>query len=151
MSGAQERTAALEELRTVADLVRWGASRFNAAGLCFGHGTDNAVDEALALVLHGLHLDPGLPAELWHARVTAPERARVLELLRRREEDRVPVPYLTGEAWFAGLAFHVDARVLVPRSPIAELIGQGFSPWVDPEAVHRVLELGTGSGCIAVA
>lgn len=145
------RDAAAAELATLADLVRWGASRFRAAGLYFGHGTDNALDEALALVLGALHLEPGLPAELWHARVTAPERARVLELFRRREEDRVPAPYLTGEAWFAGLPFHVDERVLVPRSPMAELVGGHFAPWVDPDAVGRILDIGTGSGCIAVA
>ena len=140
-------------LKTVADFVRFGASRFNEAGLCFAHGTDNAIDEALALVLHALHLParPPLPAELFHARVTSPERAEIVALLHRRIEERVPAAYLVGEAWFAGLRFEIDRRVLVPRSPLAELIEEGFHPWVDGGRVRRVLDLGTGSGCIAVA
>ena len=140
-------------LKTVADFVRFGASRFNEAGLCFAHGTDNAIDEALALVLHALHLParPPLPAELFNARVTRRERAEVVALLHRRIEERVPAAYLTGEAWFAGLRFEIDRRVLVPRSPFAELIEEGFHPWIDGGRVRRVLDLGTGSGCIAVA
>ena len=140
-------------LKTVADFVRFGASRFNEAGLCFAHGTDNAVDEALALVLHALHLParPPLPAELFHARLTRCERAEVVVLLHRRIEERVPAAYLTGEAWFAGLRFEIDRRVLVPRSPLAELIEEGFHPWIDGGRVRRILDLGTGSGCIAVA
>ena len=148
-----ERPSGGKGLRTVADFVRFGASRFNEAGLCFAHGTDDAVDEALALVLHALHLSarPPLPAELFHARLTPGERREVRALLRRRIEDRVPAAYLTGEAWFAGLRFEIDRRVLVPRSPLAELIEGGFHPWVDAGRVRRVLDLGTGSGCIAVA
>ena len=140
-------------LKTVADFVRFGASRFNEAGLCFAHGTDNAVDEALALVLHALHLParPPLPPELFHARLTRRERAEVAALFHRRIEERVPAAYLTGEAWFAGLRFEVDRRVLVPRSPLAELIEEGFHPWIDGGRVRRILDLGTGSGCIAVA
>ena len=140
-------------LRTVADFVRFGASRFNEAGLCFAHGTDTAVDEALVLVLHALHLSarPPLPSELFHARVTSRERAEVVALLHRRIEERVPAAYLVGEAWFAGLRFEVDRRVLVPRSPLAELIEEGFHPWLDDGGVRRILDLGTGSGCIAVA
>ena len=140
-------------LRTVADFVRFGASRFNESGLCFGHGTDNAIDEALVLVLHALHLParPPLPAELFHARLAKRERRAVAALLRRRIEERLPVPYLTGETWFAGLRFEIDRRVLVPRSPLAELIEAGFHPWVDGGRVRRILDLGTGSGCLAVA
>ena len=148
-----ERPFGGKGLRTVADFVRFGASRFNEAGLCFAHGTDNAVDEALALVLHALHLPahPPLPAELFHARLTRRERAEVVALLHRRIEERVPAAYLTGEAWFAGLRFEIDRRVLVPRSPLAEIIEEGFHPWVDGGRVRRILDLGTGSGCIAVA
>ncbi len=148
-----ERPLGGKGLKTVADFVRFGASRFNEAGLCFAHGTDNAVDEALALVLHALHLPahPPLPAELFHARLTRPERAEVVALLHRRIEEGVPAAYLTGEAWFAGLRFEVDRRVLVPRSPLAELIEEGFHPWLDGGRVRRILDLGTGSGCIAVA
>ncbi len=142
---------AAAQLRTVRDFVRWGASRCNEAGLTFGHGTDNAVDEALALVASALHLDLPLPGELWEARLTAAEAHRVTALIRRRIGERLPAAYLTHRAWFAGLEFYVDARVLVPRSPLAELIEQGFEPWLAPERVRSVLDLCTGSGCIAVA
>jgi ribosomal protein L3 glutamine methyltransferase len=140
----------VDELHTVRDFIRWGASRFNEAGLCFGHGTDNAVDEALELVLYGLHLAPGLPAELMHGRLTREERRVAVALIERRVHTRLPAAYLTHRAWFAGLEFYVDERVLVPRSPIAELIEGGFQPWLRAE-VTRILDLGTGSGCIAVA
>jgi ribosomal protein L3 glutamine methyltransferase len=143
--------AAAAELHTLADYIRWGASRFREAGLAFGHGTDNPVDEATALVLHALHLDPQPPAELFAARLTRDEREAVLALFRRRIQERVPVPYLTGEAWFAGLPFQVDRRVLVPRSPMAELVQDGFEPWLGGRYPERILDLCTGSGCIAVA
>lgn len=139
------------ELLTLRDWVRWGASRFNEAGLCFGHGTDNALDEALALVLHALHLDHQLPADYLDARVSRDEAAGILDLLRERVERRVPAAYLIGEARFAGLDFYVDENVLIPRSPIAELIEQGFSPWLDSEHVSSVLDLCCGSGCIGIA
>lgn len=142
---------AAEQLHSLVDFVRWGASRFNEAKLYFGHGTDNAVDEALFLVLHSLHLAPGLAPEMYHARLTAAEKAAVLELFRRRIVERLPVPYLTHEAWFGGMSFYVDERVLVPRSPIAELIEQRFAPWVDEERTEKILDLCTGSGCIAIA
>src|SRR5438132_3918243 len=103
-------------LRTVRDLVRWGASRFAEAGLYFGHGTDNALDEAFHLVLHALKLPPDLPAVYLEAAVTPSERSAVLKLLRTRVRTRKPAAYLIGEIQFAGLPFYVDERVLVPRS-----------------------------------
>ena len=141
----------IAELRTLRDLVRWGASRFNEAGLVFGHGTDNALDEALLLVLHAVHLDHDLPADFLDARLTPVEREVVAALLRRRIDDRIPAPYLTHRARFAGAWYYVDENVLVPRSPIAELVEGQFAPWTAPDAVHRILDLCTGSGCIAIA
>lgn len=141
----------LDELVTALDLVRWGASRFSEADLWFGHGTDNAVDEALTLVMHALHLEPGAPDELLRGKLTRGERKAVLALLKRRVEERIPAPYLTQQAYFAGLRFRVNEHVVVPRSPIAEWIDRGFAPWVKADNVARILDLCTGSGCIAVA
>jgi len=138
-------------LITIQDFVRWGASRFKAAGLFFGHGTDNALDEAAELVLGALDLDHSLPAAFHSCRLTLAERERVAALIERRVRERVPVAYLTGRAWFSGFEFIVDSNVLVPRSPIAELLEVGFDPWVDPARVERVLDLCTGSGCIGIA
>ena len=143
--------AARRELGTAIDLIRFGGSRFAEGGLCFGHGTDNPIDEAAVLVRHALHLDHDVPEALLAARLTSPEIDSVLELLRRRLEERVPAPYLTGRAWFAGLEFVVDQRVLIPRSPLAELIEQRFEPWLEAGRVQRVLDMCTGSGCIAIA
>ncbi len=140
-----------EGLETLRDLVRYAASRFNEAGLVFGHGTDNAIDEAAALALHTLHLPTDLPDLYWGARLTRGEREAFMAVVHRRIEERLPLPYLTHETHFAGLPIYVDRRVLVPRSPLAEWIERGFAPWLDPEQVGEVLELGTGSGCIAIA
>jgi len=148
---ARAADAAVKELRSVADMVRWCASRFNENGLHFGHGTADAVGEALALAQHVLHLPGGLPPELLAARLTRAEREQVAALARERVRSRKPLPYLTGEAWFAGLPFHVDERVLVPRSPLAEWIDRGFEPFLDAGRVTRIVDVGTGSGCIAVA
>jgi ribosomal protein L3 glutamine methyltransferase len=142
---------ATEQLVTVADFIRWGATRFASAGLHFGHGTDNAADESLLLVAHALHLDTPMPPEFFQARLTSSERALVCDLIERRVRDRRPAAYLTGEASFAGMSFLVDERVLVPRSPIAEMIEERFAPWIDPDRVARILDLCAGSGCIGIA
>ena len=139
------------ELSTIIDFIRWGASRFGAAGLTFGHSYDNALDEATQLVLHALHMPHDLSPAYGQAKLTADERAEVFALFRRRIEERKPAAYLTGEAWFAGLSFRCDPRALVPRSPIAELIETGFEPWLGGRHVDRALDLCTGSGCIGIA
>lgn len=141
----------LSELRTIRDFLRYATSRFNQAGLYFGHGTDNAWDEAAALVLHTLHLPHDINPMVMDAHLVEEERVKLIELIRLRVDKRVPLAYLTNEAWFAGLTFYVDDRVLVPRSPIAELIDKQFQPWVRTEHIHNVLDLCTGSGCIAIA
>ena len=140
-----------DKLICMRDWVRWGASHFNEEGLFFGHGTDNALDEALALVLHALHLDHSLPESFLDARLSSEESDRVFELLRQRMETRKPAAYLTHEAFFAGLSFYVNEHVLVPRSPIAELIENGFEPWLQADDDLRILDLCTGSGCIGIA
>jgi ribosomal protein L3 glutamine methyltransferase len=136
---------------TVRELVRLGADRLSGAGLVFGHGTDNALDESASLVLSALGLGANPMPEQLDSPVAADALRRVDRLLELRISTRKPAAYLTREAWFAGMPFYVDERVLVPRSPIAELIEQRFIPWVVPEQVHSVLDLGTGSGCIACA
>ncbi len=146
-----EHNESAQELTTLRDFIRWGATRFSQANLFFGHGTANALDESAALVLHALSLPYDLSSEYYSARVTSDEKQKIIGLLQQRIEQRKPAAYLTREAVFAGLTFYVDERVLVPRSPIAELIQQRFEPWVNPDAIVRVLDLCTGSGCIAIA
>jgi len=145
------REGLIEHLVTVRDYVRFAASRFTEAGLFFGHGTADSLDEAAALVLHALHLPYDLPGGYFEARLTPGERESVLDLIERRIEERRPLAYLTHEALFAGLSFYVDERVLVPRSPIAELIGRRFSPWLEANEAMNILDLCTGGGCIAIA
>jgi len=117
----------------------------------FGHGTDNARDEAAALVFHVMRLSHGASPRALRQRATVAQVQKIDALLEQRIAQRVPLPYLTHEAWFAGLKFYVDERVLIPRSPFAELIERRFSPWIDAKRVQRALDLGTGSGCIALA
>ena len=138
------------ELYTIRDLVRWGMSQFNKEGLCFAHGMPNALDEAVYLCLATLHLPPDLGEHYFDCRLTHNEKRSVLENYRERLNKRIPAAYITNEAWFAGLSFYVDQRVLIPRSPIAELIQQRFVPWIEAESVGSVLDLCTGSGCIAI-
>ncbi|MBU0539596.1 MAG: 50S ribosomal protein L3 N(5)-glutamine methyltransferase [Gammaproteobacteria bacterium] len=139
------------ELQTIRDYLRWGVSEFGRAGLFFGHGTDNAYDEARVLVSHVLNLPFDFEPDLLDARLVMFEREAILGLLKRRIDERVPAAYLTKEAWFGGLSFYVDERVLVPRSPIAELIAQDFEPWLSGTYPQRILDLCTGSGCIGIA
>ena len=139
------------ELQTIRDLVRWGASRFQQAGLTFGHGTDNAWDEAAWLVFATAGLSHDDAASVYASELEADRVEAVRGLARRRIDERLPLAYLVNEAWFCGLCFYVDERVLVPRSPIAELILDRFRPWVFEADVRRVVDLGTGSGCIAIA
>jgi ribosomal protein L3 glutamine methyltransferase len=136
---------------TVGDLIASATRRLKRARVFFGHGTDNARDEAVALVLHVMKLPYDAKVKVLARRVTAAQRERFETLLKRRIGDRVPLPYLTNEAWFAGLPFYVDERVLIPRSAIAELIERRFAPWTSPARVKCVLDMGTGSGCIAMA
>ena len=142
---------AAQNLHTVRDYLRFAVSRFNQAKLFFGHGSSDAYDEAAYLILHTLHLpldrlDPFLDAHL-----TDNERAEVLNILQRRVEHRVPAAYLTHEAFLGDFSFYVDERVIVPRSFIAELLREQLSPWIaEPEAVGSVLDLCTGSGCLAI-
>ncbi len=132
-------------------LVRAAARRMEAAGLHFGHGTDNALDEACWLAGHVLKLAPDFPAETFDQPVAEEDRTRFERLLAERIATRKPLAYLIGEAWFAGLKFRVDETVLVPRSPLAELIVEGFEPWLAEQQLRRAVDVGTGSGCIAVA
>ena len=144
-------TQAQTELSTVRDLLRFAVSRFNEAGLFFGHGSDNAWDEAVYLVLHTLHLPIDNLTPFIDARLTSNERAAVLAVIERRIKARLPAAYLTHEAWLGDFRFYVDERVIVPRSHIAELLREQLNPWVsDPWAIGRVLDLCTGSGCLAI-
>jgi ribosomal protein L3 glutamine methyltransferase len=146
-----DRAHVTSELASIIDFIRYGASRFSAAGLTFGHSHDNPIDEATHLVLASLHLPPDIPPAYGAGKLTAEERTRVLALIERRITERLPVAYLVGETWFAGLKFKSDRRALVPRSPIAELIESGFTPWLDGRHVEYALDLCTGSGCIGIA
>ena len=142
---------AQSSLKTVRDFLRFAISRFNEAQLSFGHGSDNAHDEAAYLILHTLHLPLDTLEPYLDAVLLPHERTQLLEKLHRRVIDREPVAYITHQAWQGDYDFYVDERVLVPRSFIYELLGEPLSPWIEyPELVHRALDLCTGSGCLAI-
>ncbi len=138
-------------LKTIGDIIRWGVNQFEAADLSYGHGTDNAHDETAWLLAHALHYSLPLDDSDLGLRLTDQDRNKVLGLFDSRIKTRKPAAYLTHEAWFAGHSFYVDERVLVPRSPIAEMIEDGFQPWAGMLVIERILDIGAGSGCIAIA
>ncbi|WP_152206714.1 50S ribosomal protein L3 N(5)-glutamine methyltransferase [Marinobacter changyiensis] len=144
-------THPIDELKTVRDFLRYATSRFAASDLFYGHGTDNVWDEAVQLVMRTLHLPLENNTLFLDANLTWDERHRILERLEQRIDQRIPLAYLLGEAWFMGMPFQVDERVLVPRSPLAELIASGIQPWLGDYTVARILDLCTGSGCIGIA
>jgi len=150
LTGDAAVTASPSRLRTLRDYIRWAVSRFQAEELFFGHGTDNAWDEARQLVLGALHLPWEMADSYLDCRLEDDERERLQQLLQRRIEERVPTAYLLGQTWFCGLPFIVDERVLIPRSPIGELIERRFEPWLARQPA-RILDLCTGSGCIGIA
>jgi len=146
-----ENSLNLSEVKSLREMIHFGAAEFEAASLYYGHGTDNALDEAALLAFFALketpdYSDKRLDLDLSKENITA-----INELFQKRIETRQPAAYLTHESWFAGLSFYVNENVLVPRSPIAELIEEQFQPWVVPEKINRILDLCTGSGCIAIA
>ena len=145
---------AIADLHSMLDMVRWAVSRFNDAELFYGHGTDNAWDEAVSLVFYALHLPHTLTSQtgdgVFAARLTKSERSKVAELVLQRVQTRLPLPYITHEAWFCELPFYVDERVLIPRSPFAELIQGKFASHLQDNPT-RILDMCTGGGCIAIA
>jgi ribosomal protein L3 glutamine methyltransferase len=143
-------TRATTDLVTVRDWIRWSATRLGRGELHYGHGTDSPWDDAVALIGGWLRIPPDRLGEMLEARVTAAEGRDLEEAVRRRVEDRVPVPYLTGRAWLAGVEFEVDERVLIPRSPIAFLLEEGLQPWLGDLQPLRILDLCTGSGCLGI-
>ncbi len=146
-----EYVALTQSFKTLLDFFRFGVSQAHAKKICFGHGTDNAWDEMMALVLASVHLPYDADPMILQARVTDEERHLLALQLAKRVEQRIPVPYLMHEALFCGLTFYVDERVLIPRSPLAESIQCQFHPWLLDSQVQHVLDVCTGSGCIAIA
>lgn len=140
----------LDDLHTIQDMMRWTYSHFNASDLYYGHGVDNPWDEAQQLVLNGLYLPMDVPEVMYSSHLTRGEKERIIEMVHQRLGMRKPVAYLTNSAWFCGAEYYVDERVIIPRSPIGELIQQGFTGILRAEP-KRILDLCTGSGCIAIA
>lgn len=147
---SDERYPVINDLITIQDIMRFAYSYFNASDIFYGHSYDNPWDEAVQLTLSALHLPIDTPQELYQSRLTYLEKARIIEMIYQRLGWRKPIAYLTHSAWFAGLEFYVDERVIIPRSPIGELIKQGFTGLLHHEP-KRILDMCTGSGCIAIA
>lgn len=143
--------SALNSLHTVNDFIHFAAKKLQKSQVYFGHGTDNPWDDACYLVLSLLRLPNHKIQKVLSKKLTLEQKYVVWRALKQRVEKKIPVAYLTQKAWFCGLPFYVDARVLIPRSPLAELIDKRFVPWVDPQKVRRILDIGTGSGCIAIS
>ena len=141
----------MENLNTLHQVVDWVEQQLAHAELHYGHGTDNARDEAAWLVLGALGLSFNTAESDLPALLSSPQKQQISNILRQRIESRIPLAYLLRQAWFCGMEFYVDERVLIPRSPVAELIDECFAPWVSPGEVNRILDIGTGSGCIAIA
>lgn len=139
------------ELLSITDFIRYGLTEANRQGLHYGHGTDNPMDDMVALILGTLHLPLDCDPILFQSHLTLEEKRLLIQQIHKRVVERVPVPYLIHQTLFCGLPFYVDERVLIPRSPIGELIQQQFSPWIDPTRVNRILDMCTGSACIAIA
>lgn len=147
----QQLEQASQQLFSIGDFIRWIYSRFVEANLFYGHGTDNPWDEAVALVLQSLQLAYDFPDSMLNLRITSEEKSLLLERMQSRINHRLPLPYLTNKAYFCDKEFYVDERVIIPRSPIAELIENQFQPWIDSSKVKHLLDMCTGSGCIAIA
>jgi ribosomal protein L3 glutamine methyltransferase len=141
----------MENLQTIRDWLRWAVSRFNDSGLFFGHGCDNAFDEAAWIILNTLHLPPDRLDTFLDARLTERERQSVSNILQQRISRRIPAAYLMHEAWLGDFRFYVDERVIVPRSYFSTLLAEQLTPWVlDPDGIQSALDLCTGSGCLAI-
>jgi ribosomal protein L3 glutamine methyltransferase len=145
------KDALYDSFDTITDFIRFGASLFKQSDLFYGHGNSTALDESAYLVLHTLNLELDTHAAYFASKLTENEKTAVINILFRRVKEKIPAAYLTHESWFAGLPFYVDERVLIPRSPIAELIQNQYHPWVDADNVGQILDLCTGSACIAIA
>ena len=140
----------MENLRTVQDYIRWTSSQLSQSDIFLGHGTDNPIDEAKQLILATLGLSLFIPPEFYAANLTSDEKQQLNEIINKRINDRLPTPYLTNQAWFCSHSFYVDERVLIPRSPIGELINNQFKDIISSEP-KNILDLCTGSGCIGIA
>ncbi|MFT6733407.1 MAG: ribosomal protein L3 glutamine methyltransferase [Polaribacter sp.] len=144
-------TEAQNDLSSIFDFIRWAFTCFENAKLFYGHGTDNAYDEATSLIFDSLNLPSDTPENLLNAKLIASEKKILCERIAKRINEKTPVAYLTNKAFFCGSEYFVDERVLIPRSPIGELIENHFEPWVEYQQVQNILDLCTGSGCIAIA